>query len=401
MVEPNREETGRPPHMDGNERAEGEVQAEAMTSKQLRESKEYGRRELQCTLIDMAVDIVYLGFVAFFAAIIIDRWLLTFPLLQDRWIRLTTLYLLTMAAHYAISFPLSFYSGFLLEHRYQLSRQSFGRWLWRYLLQNLLVLLLGLAMTLGLFAIIWWTGPYWWLLAALATFVVTVLLGQFLPVLILPLFYEIERLDDQQLKERLNRLVEGTSLNLEGVFRMKLSSETVKANAVLTGLGHTRRVILGDTLLDRFTPEEIEVVFAHEVGHHVFHHVPKIVLLGLLYSTVGFYFCDWMLVSWVQAHAGTFDYGHVPVYALPMILFVITLLSLILSPLRNALGRRFETTCDRYALQRTGNPRAYRSAFGKLARLNKADPDPHPLEVIFMHDHPSISDRLALAAEHE
>ena len=125
-----------------------------------------------------------------------------------------------------------------------------------------------------------------------------------MPVLILPLFYKIERLDDEQLTERLDRLADGTSLNLEGVFRMKMSSETVKANALLAGLGHTRRVILGDTLLDRFTSEEIEVVFAHEIGHHVYHHITKLILLGLVYSAASFYLCDRILVGWVAAHDG-------------------------------------------------------------------------------------------------
>lgn len=382
-----------------NPRSRGQDEADhgVMTEEQLAESKAYGRRELQCSLIDMALDVLYLGIMAFLAAAVIDRWLRGSPLMSDRWLRLITFYLITMAGHYAVSFPLSVYSGFVLEHRYELSRQSFGRWLGRYVLQNVLTLGFGLAMVLGLFAMIWWTGPWWWVIAGLATFVVTILLGQLVPVLILPLFYKVERLEDEQLRERLERIAAGTSLNIEGIFRMRLSSETVKANAVLAGLGRTRRVIVGDTLLDRFTPEEIEVVFAHEVGHHVFHHITKIILLGLAYSTLGFYLCDQVLLAWVEASGATWNYGQVPVYALPMILFVITLLSLILSPLRNAVSRRFETECDRYALQRTGNAPAYRSAFSKLAQLNKADPDPHPVEVFFMHDHPPVAARLALA----
>ncbi len=399
MVAPDDENVTSPVDADRSALQQGEVRGEAMTGQQLAESKEYGRRELQCTLIDMALDIVYLGAMAFVAAIILDRWLLTWPQLANRWVRLAALYLITMVVHYGVSFPLSVYSGFLLEHKYQMSRQSFGRWLWRYALQNLLVIAFGLAMVVGLFAIIWWTGPWWWLVASAATFVVTVLLGQFVPVLILPLFYKIERLDDPQLTERLERLAQGTTLNLEGIFRMKMSSETVKANALLTGLGHTRRVILGDTLLDQFTADEIEVVFAHEVGHHVYRHIAKFMLLGLVYSTASFFLCDRILVGWVQMHEGAFDYSQTPIYALPMILFVVTLFSLLLSPLRNALSRRFETACDRYALQRTGNATAYRSAFSKLAQLNKSDPDPHPLEVILLHDHPPVAARLALADE--
>ncbi len=370
-----------------------------MTPEQREESKAYGRRELACTLLDMAIDVLYLSGIAFFAAVALDRWLSRWPLLQNDWLRLAALYLVTTGCHYGISFPLSCYSGFLLEHQYGLSRQRFARWLGRYLLQNLLVVAFGLLMVVGLFAIIWWTGPFWWLVAAAASFVVTILLGQFVPVWILPLFYKIERLDNEDLAQRFERLARHTSLHLEGVYRMELSSETSKANAMLAGMGRTRRVLLGDTLLNDFTPDEIEVVLAHEVGHHVFHHIRKLILVGVIYSAVSFFLCDRLMRIWVTAEQGSFEYARVPVSALPLLLLVVTVFSLILSPLRNVVSRRFENQCDRYALRVTNKREAYRTAFAKLARLNKADPDPHPLEVMLFHDHPPIAARLALAEE--
>lgn len=286
-----------------------------------------------------------------------------------------------------------------MEHRYHMSRQSFTRWLGRYLLQQVLVVGFGLIMVVGLFAIIWWARQWWWLLAAAAAFVVTALLGQMLPVLILPLFYKIKRLEDEDLTRRFELLTRGTSLCVEGVYRMRLSSETVKANALLAGWGRTRRVILGDTLLDQFRPEEIEVVLAHEIGHHVYHHIPKLILLGLVTTVAGFLICDWILVRWTTAVAGTFDYAEVPVQVLPMLMFVMTVFSLLSSPLRNEVSRRFEIACDRYALRTTADPAAFRSAFTKLALINKTDPDPPWLEVVLLHDHPPIVQRLALASE--
>ena len=113
-------------------------------------------------------------------------------------------------------------------------------------------------------------------------FLVSVALGQLLPVLILPLFYKIERLDQPELAARIARLAEGTGLSIEGVYRMALSDETVKANAMLAGLGRTRRVLLGDTLLDAFSADEIEVILAHEIGHHVFGHIRKMIVGGAL-----------------------------------------------------------------------------------------------------------------------
>jgi len=251
---------------------------------------------------------------------------------------------------------------------------------------------LGLGMVSGLYAILWWAGEWWWLWATVGWLILTLLLGRLVPVLILPLFYKVTRLDDPGLLERLRALTRGTGLGVEGVYQLKLSDETRKANAALAGMGRTRRVLLGDTLLDQFTPEEIEVVFAHELGHHVHRHLPKMVLVSVLLALVGFWLVDLSL----RNAAVTLGYdGYADPAALPLVLLVLGVLGLILAPVQNALSRFFENQCDRYALVRTGNAAAYRSAFVKLARLNKADPDPQPLVVWLFYDHPPIRRRLA------
>src|SRR5262249_7101505 len=144
-----------------------------------------------------------------------------------------------------------------------------------------------------------------WVWAAAGWLLATLVLGRLLPVLILPLFYKVTRLEDTQLQERLRRLSEGTGLTVEGVYRLHLSAETRKANAALAGRAHTRRVLLGDTLLERFTPEEIEVVFAHEVGHHVHHHLPKMIAWSVVVSLLGFWLVDVVL----RAAAGGLGYA--------------------------------------------------------------------------------------------
>jgi STE24 endopeptidase len=264
--------------------------------------------------------------------------------------------------------------------------------------RNLLGVAISLAVALGLYWLIWTTGALWWLLAAGALYVVSILLGQLAPVLILPLFYRIEKLDAPELSDRIARLAEGTGLSIEGVYRMGLSAETVKANAMLAGLGRTRRVLLGDTLLRGFLPEEIEVIFAHEIGHHVFHHIRKMLLAGLFYSAVGLWACDSLLMAW-GSPGGPADYARLPVVALPLLMLILTAFSMLLEPLHNAVSRRFERQCDRYALERTGLKAAYLSAFRKLARLNKDDPNPHWLDVFLFHSHPPVAQRLRMAEE--
>ena len=374
--------------------------AEAMTPEELAEAKRYGRCDLACTIVDKVVDVAYLGVMALVVARPIDAWLGGFPMLEaSRSLRLVAMLGIVFGFHVLVSFPLSCYSGHVLEHRFGLSNQTFPAWLWRYAKRVMLAGGFSIAMFWGLFWLIWITGPYWWIAGAGAFFVVSVVLGQMLPVVILPLFYKIERLDQPELDDRLARLAEGTGLSIEGVYRMGLSEETVKANAMLSGLGRTRRVLLGDTLLDRFTSEEIEVIFAHEIGHHVYRHIRKILFSGILYSAAGFWICDRLLGAWIAGPGGAFDYSQTPVAAAPLLMFLLTVFVLVLEPVQNAISRRYERQSDRYALDRTGAKAAYRSAFRKLARVNKADPDPHWLDVLLFHGHPPIAQRLALAEE--
>jgi len=213
----------------------------------------------------------------------------------------------------------------------------------------------------------------------------------------MPLFYKIEELDNPELADRIARLVEGTGLSVRGVYRLDISSETVKGNAMLAGLGRTRRMLLGDTLLNGFTSDEIEVICAHEVGHHVFGHLRKLILIGVVYSTIGFWICDRLLAVSMPSFDG--DYANVPIYTLPLVMLVFAVFAILLEPLQNFVSRRYERQCDRYALQRTGLNGAYSSAFRKLARLNKDDPQPHWLDAFLFHSHPPISERLAAAEE--
>lgn len=377
----------------------GEVDAgcSGMNEEQLAEAKQYGRLELLCTLADKVLDVIYLALVAAFVAVPLDRWLARH--LPGETTRLAAMFLIVTAGHLVISFPLSWYAGYSLEHQFGLSRQSFAGWLWRYTKRNALALSFGALLIIGLYWTIWTAGSWWWLLAAVLFFLVSIVVAQLVPVVVLPLFYKIERLSHPELETRMGRLAQGTGLSIEGVYRLEMSAETSKANAMLAGLGRTRRVLLGDTLLDRFADDEIEVILAHEIGHHVYGHIRKMILAGFVYSIAGFWICDRIIMAWVTRVEPGATYARLPVWTLPVLMLVLTLLSLVLEPLQNAISRRYERQCDRYALARTGHRQAYVSAFQKLAVLNKNDPDPHPLEVFWFHSHPSIAERLALAQD--
>jgi len=369
--------------------------AQEMSPEQREEAREYGRAQLICDLVDKGLDLLYLSVMALLVARPLDAWLA--ELVPRDVLRLMVLYLITIGLHECVSFGVAYYSGHVLEHRYGLSRQTFGAWLARHLKHYGLAVVFGLVMFLALYGLMWYVGTYWWLAAAAAFFVVSIVMGQLAPVLILPLFYKIERLEDPALAERMTRLADGTGLSIEGVYRMGLSDETSKANAMLAGLGRTRRVLMGDTLLEQFSPEEIDVIFAHEIGHHVHKHLPKMIATGLVFSVLGLWLCDRALGLWLDSQGVVYEAANMPVFALPMVMLLLILFSNLIEPLQNIISRHYERQCDRYALVRTSLPEAYRSAFRKLAVLNKDNPDPHPLEVFLFHSHPPISERVSAA----
>jgi STE24 endopeptidase len=357
------------------------------------EVKQYQREKLSAAIASLVISLVYLAVLALVVGPHIEGPIQAW-VGGSRWLRLVVFAFAYVAGLEVLTLPSDFWSGYVLEHRHHLSNQSLGRWIWRHIKGYLVGGPIGLALLLGLYALIWYSGPWWWLWAAAGWLAATLVLGQLLPVVILPLFYKVTRLDDPGLLARLQRLAGGTGLNVEGIYRLHLSADTRKANAALAGLGRTRRVLLGDTLLERFTPEEIEVVFAHEVGHHVHRHLPKLIVLSVALATAGFWVVNLTLRSLATALGYTaFD---APA-ALALLILVLALFTLILSPVQNALSRFFERQCDWYALQRTGLVQAYRSAFQKLANMNKADPDPSPVVVWLFDDHPPIRQRLALA----
>jgi STE24 endopeptidase len=363
------------------------------------EVKRYQREKLAARLCSLILSLAFITLMALWGGPRLDQALRLW-LGENRWTRLIALAFIYAASLELLTLPLDFWSGFILEHRYQLSNQTFLRWVWRQIKGYLVGGPIGLLLLLGFYSLLWYGGNWWWLWAAAGWLVITLVLGQIMPVVILPLFYKVTRLADPALLERLQGLTRGTGLSIEGIYRLHLSAETRKANAALAGLGRSRRVLLGDTLLDQFTPEEIEVVFAHEVGHHTHRHLLKMVAWSVLVAGSGFWLADFVL-----RHAAlALHYapaGRIPAYqdpsALPLLMLVLSVFGLVLTPLQNAVSRFFERQCDRYALERTGLAEAYRSAFIKLARINKSDPDPHPFVVWFFDDHPPIRERLALA----
>jgi STE24 endopeptidase len=290
-------------------------------------------------------------------------------------------------------FVLDYLSGYRLEHKYNLSTETFGKWLWRHTKAITLAgLMLGVVIILLYTAV--WYFKWWTLWCWIGWVLLSIILAQVFPVLILPIFYKTTKLENESLENRLKTLSEGTGISIEGVYNLKLSESTRKGNAMLAGLGKTRRVLLGDTLLEKLSEEQIEVVYAHELGHHIHHHFYKNLTLHAFFSII--------LLSLVYLILGKFA-GSAPELAgpgvakLPLIALTLSLFSFIWRPVLNAISRYFERQADIYALKRTHAPEAFITAFEALAEQNLADPAPPRWVIIMYYDHPPIHERIALA----
>ena len=233
-----------------------------------RQAKEYARLQHRLLLLELVLGGLYLL-----------AWLLTNAsaglkglLGQVTGLQplLVALYAAVFGAGYELLLaPLSFYGGYMLPRRYGLSTQSLRSWLGDQAKALALGGVLGLAMLEVVYDLLATFPGTWWLWTAVFLIAITVVLANLAPVLIVPRFYKCTPLADAELARRLAALAERAGTRVRGVFTINLSSKTTAANAALMGWGNTRRIVLGDTLLAHYTPDEIETVLAHELAHHV------------------------------------------------------------------------------------------------------------------------------------
>jgi STE24 endopeptidase len=295
-----------------------------------------------------------------------------------------------------VELPFAFYQGFLLEHRYGLSTESPGQWFLDQLKGTALGIVFGAAGASVVYSAIRFSPQWWWLIAAAAFVVLLVATVQLAPVLLMPLFYSFKPLDRPELTERLMRLAAQARTRVRGVYEWALSAHTRKANAALAGFGRTRRILLSDTLLADYSDDEIEVVLAHELSHHVHHDLWRGIALQTVVLVFTFYIAHLALAAWSEPlglRGGDDPAG------MPLLLLVAGACSLVFMPLANALSRAHERRADRYALEATQRPTAFISAMKRLSHQNLAEENPSTLVVWLFYSHPPIRERIRAAQQ--
>ena len=302
--------------------------------------------------------------------------------------------LMLMLIGKSIGVPLDYYA-FRLEHRFHLSNQRLRSWLWDEFKGLLIGLLMATLLVELIYLLLRQVPQHWWLIAWALFLGLMVLLAQLAPVVLFPIFYKFEPLENEELKRRLIVLSERAGTRVRGVYRWHLSEKSNKANAALTGLGATRRIILADTLLENYSEDEIEAVLAHELGHHVHRHILKSILVQAVITFIGFWLANEVLRYAVERRnmfETLSDFAN-----LPLLILVSTVLSLLLMPALNAYSRFNERQADRYCFQSVARVEPFISSMNKLAQQNLAETVPSRWVEWFFHSHPAISKRVAAA----
>ncbi len=310
-------------------------------------------------------------------------------------------YLLMMGAIFeAVSLPFDYYAGFVLERRFGLSRMTLPMWL-KDLAKSLAI---GAFFGIGAAELLYWAlarHPHrwwlaWWLWGAAVVIAFVVLLALLSPVVLFPLFFKFRPIADQDLAGRLRRLAAAAGAPAEMVLEWKLGEKTRKANAAVAGWGITRRILLSDTLIERFTPEEIETVVAHELGHKVHHDIPVSIVVDSGLALGSLWLVNRVLV-WATPQFGF--HGLADFANLPLVLLVLAAVSLMALPATNGYSRWRERRADGFALRVTHNQEAFIRAMRKLAEQNLAELEPSRLVEFLFHGHPSPAKRIAYAEQ--
>ncbi len=366
-----------------------------LTGKESEKAKAYNRTRRILFIVELAFGLVFLMFLLLSGlSLILARWLEAS--VGNVWL-VILLYLVILGLAYdVVGVPLDFYGGFVIEHRYGQSTQTFRAWAWDQLKGMLVSFAIGAPLMEGLYWLLRSYPQGWWFIASIVFVALAIVMANLAPVILIPIFYKLVPLRDEELKRRIIELCKKANTRVRGVYEMDMSRKTKAANAALVGLGNTRRIVLGDTLLSRYEPDEVEVVLAHELGHHKNWDMWQGLVFQSAISFLGFYVAYLIL----NAFSASFGFrGPSDIASFPLLALVFAVISLVFLPAANGFSRRLERRADAFALRLTRNPQAFISMMAKLGEQNLAEFEPNRIIEFILYSHPSIKKRIQQARQ--
>lgn len=295
-----------------------------------------------------------------------------------------------------LQFPLTVYEGYVREHQYNLSNQTFGSWFRDQVIGLTIGLILGAIAIMILFAIVRRLGASWWAWGAMTSIVLLVIVVLVAPVYIAPLFNTYTKLNDPKIKDPILSLARANGIPATDVYEVDESRQSNRVSANVSGLGKTMRISLNDNLLQRCTPEEIATTMGHEMGHYVLNHIYKSIVFFALIFLAGFAFLNWSL-NWSLARWGERwgIRGITDVAVLPLATLLFSIFLFVTTPLGNTWTRTEEYEADIFGLNAARQPDGEAAVDLKLGEYRKLDPG--PMEEFLFYDHPSGRTRITAA----
>ena len=292
-----------------------------------------------------------------------------------------------------LGFPMTFYEDFVREHQYGLATQTFGPWMGDQLKTFLVTLVLGSIAFVGLFAIVRRLTRTWWIWGSLAMIVLITFGVAIVPVFIMPIFNHVQKLDDPKVTGPILRMAHGNGIPTNDVYEIDASRQTTRMSANVSGFGNTMRITLNDNLLKRGSPEEIEAVMGHEMGHYVMHHIPKTLFFLAVVTVISFAYLRWGL-NWALSRWGERwqIHGVSDPAVFPLVTLLFGILMFVLTPVLNTETRMHEKEADMFGLNAARQPDGFAQTAVHLSEYRKMRPS--PIEEFLFFDHPSGYDRI-------
>lgn len=360
-----------------------------------RQAKEYQKKKAIFKLVGSAVFLTYFSILIFSdLSLTIKGKILQFT--NSEWQVIAIYIFSVLTAYDLISLPLEFYTSYTFEHKYHFCTQAVGNWFKDYLKSYILSMGFAIPIVEGIYWAIRAFPTIWYLIVSVFAILLIIFLGYLSPILLTPLFFKLKKIEENnELAQRLRKMCKKVNTKVKGVYEINFSSKTTKANAYLAGLGNTRRIVIADNLLDNFTVDEAEVVFAHELGHHIHRDILKLTFWSGLMCLGGFYFVS-IILEKVSLY---FRYGISDIVNFPILALSMSILLFLFGLPFNFYSRKREKAADEFALKTTGKVDAFITSMAKFTNRDLADAHPHPFIEFLLYTHPSISKRINYAQE--
>jgi STE24 endopeptidase len=323
--------------------------------------------------------------------------------LGKKWFLVIGIYFVIFSAlTFLIGLPLSYYEEFVRQHAYDLSNQTFAKWLGDSFKSLMVGSLIGFLFLWLPYLALKKSPKRWWLYVGIGTIPFLFLFIIIAPIWIAPLFNDFGPMKDKVLEQKILVLADKAGIQGSKVFEVNKSVDTKQVNAYVTGFMDTKRIVLWDTIIDKMSEKELLFVMGHEMGHYVLGHVWKTVFFLSFLMLVSLYLAYRLADRLISKYKGRFGFDQLSdIASLPLLLILISVFMLIITPIANWYSRSHEHDADIFGLEITKNNHDAATAFVKLQQENLSNPRPGLLYKLWRADHPVLGDRIDFCNEYK